>query len=121
MPVASASLAQVYLARLLATSEDPKFRNSAEAIAMAERANVLTGGQQAFVLDTLAAAYANGGHFAEAEKVMELAIASATRANEPDSVAEMQKRLKLYQAHEPYRESPVNTQVESDHSREIGR
>jgi tetratricopeptide (TPR) repeat protein len=101
-----------YLARLLATDNDAAVRNGKEAVELAERANQLTGGQQAFVLDTLAAAYAETGRFDDAVKTVQKAIDSEKAAGDADSVAPLQERLKLYQSSQPCRESSTNLQSE---------
>ena len=54
------------LARLLATCPTARLRNAAEAIEHARRASQLCDGRRPDVLDTLAAAYAEAGRFAEA-------------------------------------------------------
>ena len=61
-----------------ATSEDDKFRNSIEAIKLAEKLCKLQNYSQPLSLDALAAAYAESGRFAEAvltaQKGLELAL-----------------------------------------------
>ena len=54
------------LAFLLATSRDPALRDGAKAVEYAEKANQLSNGNNAVVLDTLAAAYAGQGRYKEA-------------------------------------------------------
>jgi len=92
------------LARVLSSDADAKLRNGTEAIALAERANELTRGSEAFVLDTLAMAYAEAGRFAEAERAAQQAIAVAAKAGANDDVAAVQQRLELYKSGQPYRE-----------------
>jgi len=79
-------------------------RNGLEAIALAERANELTGGSEAFVLDTLAMAYAEAGRFADAERTAQQAIGVAAKAGANDDVAAVRQRLELYKTGQPYRE-----------------
>jgi len=93
-----------YLARVLAAGENPQIRNGAEAVALAERANTSTDGQQPFVLDTLAAAYAEAGRFKDAQQAEQQAVELAAAAGETETNA-MQTRLKLYQSGRPYREA----------------
>jgi tetratricopeptide (TPR) repeat protein len=93
-----------WLARVLAADQNPNVRNATEAVSLAERANDLTGGEQPFVLDTLAMAYAEAGRFKDAQAIEQKAIDAATAANSQKSVPEMQQRLQLYQAGQPYRE-----------------
>ena len=103
-----------FLARTLATAEDPQVRNGAQAVALAEKANILTGGQQPFVLDTLAAAYAEVGRFADAQQTLQKAIQLTSKTGEADVVSAMQQRLKLYESGRPYREASTNALSELD-------
>jgi tetratricopeptide (TPR) repeat protein len=96
--------ALTWLARVLASDENANVRNGAEAVALAERANELIGGTDAFVLDTLAMAYAGAGRFAEAQRTAQEAIEVATKAGANEDVAAVQQRLELYQSGQPYRE-----------------
>jgi hypothetical protein len=73
-------------------------------VSLAERANELTGGEQPFVLDTLAMAYAEAGRFKEAQAVAQKAIDTATAAGSQKTITEMHQRLQLYQAGKPYRQ-----------------
>jgi tetratricopeptide (TPR) repeat protein len=93
-----------WLARVLAADENSAVRNGAEAVSLAQRATELTGGEQPFVLDTLAMAYAEAGRFKEAAEAVQKAIELATAAGVVKNLPEMQERLKLYQAGQPYRE-----------------
>ena len=69
------------LAWLLATSPNAPLRNGAKAIQLAELADQLTGGANALVLRTLAAAYAEGGQFGKAiESAAAPHISSVPRA-----------------------------------------
>ena len=92
------------LAWILATSSDPKCRNGVEAVKLAERASALAESKSPSFLDTLAAAYVEAGRFDEARKTVQQAIESAERANERGKAVELEARLKLYQAGQPYRE-----------------
>jgi tetratricopeptide (TPR) repeat protein len=96
-----------HLAWLLATHEDARFRDSAEAIRLARRACELAGNQDAPYLDTLAAAYANAGRFGEAEDALHKALEQMG----PNSAvyAALPKRLSQYQRREPMREHPRNS------------
>lgn len=93
-----------WLARVLAADENSDMRNATEAVSLAERANELTGGEQPFVLDTLAMAYAEAGRFPDAQAVGQKAIDLATAAGSQKTLPEMQQRLQLYQTGKPYRE-----------------
>jgi tetratricopeptide (TPR) repeat protein len=98
----------VYLARVLAADTDPAVRNGAKAVELAERANAMAGGEQAFVLDTLAIAYAESGRFAESRQRCREAIEKAKAAGDTEAVTEMQTRLQLYESGHPYREVLIN-------------
>ena len=102
----------IYLARVLASAQNPLVRNGTEAVALAQRANALTGGEQPFVLDTLAMAYAEAGQFNEAQETLRAAIALATTIGDTNAISIMQQRLQLYQSGRPYREATTNATPE---------
>jgi tetratricopeptide (TPR) repeat protein len=93
------------IARLLATSPEPSLRNGAEAVALAERAAELTGGRQPQILDTLAAAYAEAGRFAEALETARRALALAEASGNAALAGTLQTRLALYASGKPLREA----------------
>ncbi len=101
-----------YLARVLASAQNPLVRNGTEAVALAQRANALTSGEQPFVLDTLAMAYAEAGRFNYAQQALQTAIKLASSAGDTNAVSIMQERLQLYQADRPYRETSTNATPE---------
>ena len=70
------------LAWRLATSGDDKLRSAQEAVELATQANTLAGGRNVQILDTLAAAYAEAGRFAEARDTARQAIELAERHQE---------------------------------------
>jgi len=88
----------------LATDRDAALRNGAEAVALAERAARLTGGQDASVLDGLAAAYAESGRFADAVETGNRAQRLAAQQGKPDLSAEIQARVGLYEGKAAYRD-----------------
>lgn len=92
------------LAWLLATSPDDAQRSAAEAIAFAEKADILTNSSNHAVLDTLAAAYAEAGRFNDAQARVAAAIALAHDAGATSAVADYQKRLELYRKNQPFRD-----------------
>ena len=92
-----------WLARVLASDKNPAIRYGKDAVSFAQRANELTGGEQPFVLDTLAMAYAEAGRFKEAQETIQKAIDSASTGAK-EMISPMQERLRLYQADRPYRE-----------------
>ncbi len=90
---------------LLATSPEADIRNGAEALAFAVRAVELAGEKDARMLDTLAAAYAERGQFADAALTARRAMAQAARQNQPALADEIRTRIALYEADRPFRES----------------
>ena len=90
------------LAWILATVEDEKLRDPAEAVRLANRACELTQYAQPYYLDTLAVAYAANGDFPRAietaEKALRLAVDSETLSRE------IRERLELYEENRPYAE-----------------
>jgi tetratricopeptide (TPR) repeat protein len=93
-----------WLARVLASDENSAVRNATEAVSLAERATRLTGGEQPFVFDTLAMAYAEAGRFKDAVATAQKAIELAAAAGSQKTIPEMQQHLQLYQIGQPWRE-----------------
>jgi protein O-mannosyl-transferase len=100
-----------YMARVLASAENPKTRDGNAAYNLASKANALTDGVQPAMLDTLAMAYAELGRFDDAQQSVQDAITLAARYNFKDDVAAMNERLQLYKNRQPYRESYTNAAV----------
>lgn len=92
------------LAWLLATAGVPGFRDGRRAVEVARRANTLGNWTNAAHLDTLAAAYAEAGDFAEAVRWQEKALADPAFAKGENQDA--QARLALYRARKAYRHAP---------------
>jgi len=96
---------------LLATCPDASIRNPKLAIERAKIALEITGGDDAASLDTLAAAQANSGNFAAAERTVQQAVRLAS-----DSEKESyQERLSLYQQEKPYRLEAIEEVVQISH------
>ena len=99
-------MAQNGLAWLLATCPEASLRDGARAVELAREAEQLSGGKQAEVLDTLAAAYAEAGRYPEAVETARRALSLvATQNNQPLAEA-IESRLKLYEANVPFHEKP---------------
>jgi tetratricopeptide (TPR) repeat protein len=96
------------LAWMRATHEDPKLRDGAEAVRLAEHACQLTHRKEWGVLDTLAAAYAEAGRFSDAMAAAEAALGMAKLVNQA-AADDIQSRLTLYRAERPYREDQRKT------------
>ncbi len=92
------------LAWLLATGSDASLRNGPRAIQFAQQADQLSGGTNAVVLRTLAAAYAEAGQFGKAIESAQAAM-QLRRSQGDDSLAtELQQEIALYELGLPYRE-----------------
>jgi Flp pilus assembly protein TadD len=98
--------AQKDLAWILATASDASLRNGANAVALAEQANQLTGGGNAIVLRTLAAAYAEAGRFGDAAATAQRAIELAAAQKNDDLTGKLPKEIKLYESGAPMRDGP---------------
>ena len=92
------------LAWLRATCPEAVFRDGREAIELARKAIGLAGETPDF-LDTLAAAYAEAGMFAQAKATVRHAWELARRQNNAPLAAKLQARRRLYDAGNPYRET----------------
>ena len=89
---------------LLATCPDASLRNGGEALALADRARQLTAGRDPAVLDTLSAAYAEKGSFAQAIDTEEQALDVATREGDAALANRLKVHLARYESNEPLRE-----------------
>jgi tetratricopeptide (TPR) repeat protein len=87
---------------LLATCADAKFRDGKRAVKLATLACELTNWKDAPALDTLAAAQAEAGDFAEAVRWVKAALAIPNLQAEERT--EYEQRLKLYEQKKPYPE-----------------
>lgn len=96
-----------FLAQILATAPDAGIRNGLEAVTLAERAKALTSGSDAFVLDTLAMAYAEVGRFPEAQQSVQTALELLKAAGEAPP-PELLQRQQLYRINRPFHESFPN-------------
>ena len=93
-----------YTAHVLAADENPQSRDGQTALVLALKANALSGNSQPFVLDALGMACAEVGRFDEAQQATQAAIDLATAAR-MKKLEPLQKRLRLYENHQPWRES----------------
>jgi tetratricopeptide (TPR) repeat protein len=87
---------------LLATSPEDGVRDAAGAVEAGERAVRLTSRQDPVSLDTLAAAYAEAGRFADAVATAREALEAAARRGRPDRA--LADRLSLYASGRTFRE-----------------
>jgi tetratricopeptide (TPR) repeat protein len=90
---------------LLATGVKDDVRNGQRAVELASQACQMTEYKNPGYLDTLAAAYAEKGEFANAIKWQEEAVKAADK--EPEEVqADIKSRVEIYKQNKPYRETP---------------
>jgi serine/threonine-protein kinase len=90
----------------MATSPDPSVRDGSNAVAYAERAVADSHRNDASVLETLAAAYAESGQFSNAVSVEKEAIRLQSQSSRLD---EFNARLRLYESGVPYHEPLPDT------------
>lgn len=96
------------LAWVLATSGDPRMRNGAEAVTLAERASRLTDRKDPMALGTLAAAYAETGRFPEAVAASEEAARAAAAAGNNQLAGASKQLSALFQRGQPYHEPQLH-------------
>jgi len=94
------------LAWVLACDEDARFRDGAEAVALAERAHGLSGDSDVKSLDVLAAAYAETGRFDDAVRCARKASELAASSGQAAKAEQVRKRLALYESRRPLRLGP---------------
>ena len=95
--------AQNGLAWILATWPEPSVRNGKEAMALAAKANELSGGNDPQIIRTLAAAYAETGQFPEAVTVAKKALALAGTQSNTALMNELKTEIERYQNGAPWR------------------
>ncbi|MGA3182464.1 MAG: tetratricopeptide repeat protein [Verrucomicrobiota bacterium] len=95
------------LAWLLATTPDASLRDGAKAVALAARADQLSGGGNPMMLHTLAAAYAEEGSYGLASATARRGLALAAEQKNEALAATLQKEIKLYEAGAPVREGTI--------------
>jgi tetratricopeptide (TPR) repeat protein len=92
------------LAWLRATQADAAFRNGPEALKLARRASELTGGKDIGCLEALAAACAETGSFAEAQRTAEKALNIALAQGQAQRAEGIRQRVALYAIGKPFRQ-----------------
>ncbi len=93
------------IAWIRATHPDPRFRNAAQAVALATRAVELAQ-DDVNSLDTLAAAYAEAGRFSEAVQTAHKALELATQQNNQSVAESLKVKIPLYETGTPFRAMP---------------
>jgi tetratricopeptide (TPR) repeat protein len=93
------------LAWVLATCPQASVRNGSRAMELARKADRLSNGQDPVVLRALAAAYAEGGRFAEAVTAARRALELAESHSNAALADTLRSDIKLYQADSPFRDT----------------
>jgi tetratricopeptide (TPR) repeat protein len=93
------------VAWLRATSSTEGLRNGDEAVKLAGQANELSGGTNAVVLRTLAAAYAETGQFGKAIESGRTALQLARVHGDQSLAVELEQQIAVYELRLPYRET----------------
>jgi len=94
----------ILAASMMATSSDASVRDGGEAVTLAERARELTKDDDAAVLDTLSAAYAEKGLFDKALEAADAAAAVAGKQGDGALVKRIQQHRAKYEGYKPLRE-----------------
>lgn len=89
--------------RILSSAQNPALRNGAEAVKLARRANDLSNGKDATILDVLGAAWAETGDFERALEAANHALVLATQQGNSGLAEMIYIRIQLYQQKLPYR------------------
>jgi tetratricopeptide (TPR) repeat protein len=97
------------LAWLLATTPDQALRAPEEALQFAQKASKLTGDADPEILDTVAAAQAATGRFAEAARTARRAAGLAVAARADGLARMIQDRARLYERRTDYIEDPAQS------------
>lgn len=90
------------LAWILATTNDAKLRNGAEAVKLAAAVCSRTDSKASYAFDTLAAAYAEAGDFDNAIKNAQKALDLVRQKGRNDLAKEIEERLILYKNKQPF-------------------
>jgi Flp pilus assembly protein TadD len=89
---------------LLATCSDPRVRNGAEAVCLAERACELTQYEQAIFIGTLAAAYAEAGRYDDAVNTTQKACDVALAHLQKEVASNNERLMKIYKSGRAFHE-----------------
>ncbi|MEM9827101.1 MAG: tetratricopeptide repeat protein [Planctomycetota bacterium] len=91
------------LAWVLSTSPEDKVRNAKKSLEYGEKAAELSDYQEAHILSTLAAAYAENGNFEKAREWSKKAVEMAIEEDNPQ-LDQLKEELESYQQEKPWRE-----------------
>ena len=103
-------LALSQTAHALAASPVATDRNGAEAVKLAERAVVLSKGEEPLYLGALAMAYAEEGRCTEAVEVARRALQLAKEKNNSSLADSLREQVEVYQSRQPYRDDLQGSQ-----------
>jgi cytochrome c-type biogenesis protein CcmH/NrfG len=90
------------LAWMLATAKDNHVRDGRRAVSLATKSCTLSNWQNAFSIDTLAAACASAGNFSDAVKYQQLAISRLGPDDRKAQLLGMEQRLQQYSSGRPF-------------------
>ena len=100
-----------YLAWVLAASPDASLRDGPKAIALAQKANDVSGGKDPGILSTLSAAYANAGQFSDALTTAQQGLQLASAHGDSATAGNLQAEIGLYQANLPARDASLTNAI----------
>ena len=86
------------LAWALATCQDASLRDAPRAVSLAEQAVQVSGGKDALILETLAAAYAEAGRYDDAMKTGQIGLDLADRQHNASLSALLREQMGHYKA-----------------------
>lgn len=95
------------LAWILATAPDDQLRNGARAVELSLKADRISRGKDPLFLHTLAAAYAEAGHFEKAIETAHRALDAADQRGMRPLVDQLRAEIGLYELGIPYREQAM--------------
>ena len=92
------------MAWILATSPDPMIRDGTKAVALAERAVLLTDNKEQRTVATLAAAYAEMARFPDAVKTAQRAMQLALNEGNNARADSIRSQIAMYESRTPFRD-----------------
>ena len=92
------------LSWMLATAPDQSLRNGPQSLGLALAVDKVSAGKNPIFLDTLAAAYAENGKYAEALRIANHALELAETEGKKDLIKSMKEEITLYEAGKPVRD-----------------
>jgi tetratricopeptide (TPR) repeat protein len=105
--------ALIFIAQVLASDENAQIRNGQMALALAQKANEISGGTRPDALDAIAMAQAELGDFDEAKKTAQLALDFAAAFDVTNDVPLINQQLELYKTDKKFRQSFAATNLPS--------